>query len=77
MARNINIYLMSPIMIILKVMPSSAFPDSNQRLTVGLKPPGKAFAQHAIESVVPSGLRPTRLQYVWNFRCLKAVPKKI
>ncbi len=45
-------------------MPSSAFPDSNQRLTVGLKPPGKASAQHAIESVVPSGFRPTRLQYV-------------
>ena len=32
-------------------LPSGAtFPDSNQRLTVGLRPPGKAYAQHAIES---------------------------
>ena len=28
--------------------------------SVGLRPPGKAFAQHAIESDAPSGLRPTR-----------------
>ncbi len=26
----------------IKILPSGAFPDSNQRLTVGLKPPGKA-----------------------------------
>jgi hypothetical protein len=31
---------------------------------MGLRPLGKAYAQHAIESDVPSGLCPTRLQYV-------------
>ena len=30
-------------------------PDSNQRFTVGLRPLGKAFAQHAIESDAISG----------------------
>ncbi len=37
------------------------FPDSNRRLTVGLKPLGKAYAQHAIESDVPSGFSPYSL----------------
>ncbi len=58
-------------------MPSSALPDSNQRLTVGLKPLGKASRpKDAIESVVPSGFRPTRPQYDWKLRRLRAVLNK-
>ncbi len=36
----------------INLLPSGAFPDSNQRLAVELKPLGKAFAQHAIQLVV-------------------------
>jgi hypothetical protein len=38
---------------------------------------GKAFAQHAIESVVVSGLRPTCSQYVWKFLLLEGSSQKI
>jgi hypothetical protein len=50
-------------------------PASNQRLTVGLQPLGKASAQHAIEAVVESEIRPTHFPYDWEI-ILKAVPKK-
>ena len=61
----------------MKRLPSGAFPGSNQRLMVGLKLLGKAFAQHAIESVVPSGFRPTRSQYERKILLLEGGSQKI